>query len=220
MEVYTPSDHKSPALSIDVLSDVYKGVIKHALCSLFEASSEQHVVVHRKPDLKVVAAKAFKAAQLMLAPLTTNVSFASSDIVAGGFILVGKCFDVGGVNTYAFLKPVVAWPSDAKQANKSSGFIVAFWSVQVTHIIEEANAELVTKEAIATSTVGRAKDTKELNITVIVSTKAIAEGGEIIVYKPKLKRDDPPVDCEPKSKKLKGNGKKGNSCGKGSKVSR
>ena len=73
-ESYIPGQYQSPDRNVELKASIYKGFVKAAMVSVFKTSSENHVKIVRKPELKVVALNDFNIGRLVLVGLTQNVT--------------------------------------------------------------------------------------------------------------------------------------------------
>ncbi len=49
----------NPADNYDMLTTLFKGYITGAILAALQGSSEQHIGIYKKPEIKLVATKAF-----------------------------------------------------------------------------------------------------------------------------------------------------------------
>jgi hypothetical protein len=171
---------------------MYKGVAKSALLAAFRASSEEHVVIGRKPEAKVWVTKHFAAGSMKLAPLSINVSIvvhkdgkAPSKIAASQYDL-GHLFSHDGDEVHGYVKGHIQFPS--KQCVTGSGsatshetFIAAFWGCRIVHDQSEAN--LIVEGKAWQVKVGR--DEHTIVVPIMSNTKAMREGDEVVLYQKK-----------------------------------
>jgi hypothetical protein len=189
--VYNPGDYSSPASNYDFLADMYKGVAKSALLAAFRVSSEEHVVIGRKPEAKVWVTKNVAAGSMKLAPLSNSVSIVvhkdgKPHKIAAGQYDLGHLFSHDGDEVHGYVKGHIQFPS--KQSVTGSGitkspetFIAAFWACRIVHDQSEANV-IVEGKAWQVK-VGR--DEHTIVVPIMSNTKAIREGDEVVVYQKK-----------------------------------
>ena len=190
--VYHPGDYTNPASNYDFLADMYKGVAKSALLAAFRASSEEHVVIGRKPEAKVWVSKSFAAGSMKLAPLSSSVSIVvhkdgKPPKIAAGQYDLGHLFSHDGDEVHGYVKMQLQFPP-SKQSVTGSGtakshetFIAAFWACRIVHDQSEANV-IVEGKAWQVK-VGR--DEHTIVVPIMSNTKAIREGDEVVLYQKK-----------------------------------
>ena len=126
---------------------------------------------------------------------------------------MGKLFEHGGEEVFAFAKPNLQFPKadvpSGCAAVPVSEFIVGYWAVQGTFDPQKANAVRELKP-LSVKVHG---ETHEFNILVIKNTKRLATGDEIVYLKSSAEEIEPETKRQkvvhPKSKgKGKGRGKR------------
>lgn len=225
MKVYKQGDYTDPSTNLDVLIDVWKGFVKAELLAAFKKSSENCVAITRKPSLGVHATRAIKADALQLVALTPTVimDVGGESTPANTVQIEGAPFDYGGKPVRVHLKSVMQFPQDRSASRKvpSDPYIVAYWCIRESFDPAQANA---TRE-YCTSSVKSGLGSFEIRIPVVVNTKALVDGDEIIILKQTPTRADKGADPEvgdddagsPKTKLAKTGRGKGKAKAKGAK---
>jgi hypothetical protein len=209
-EVFKHGDCANPVDTFDFSSDMYKGLVKCALLASFKASSEQHLIIHRKPDQKVTVSKNFAVGSLKVVAVSNNVTVSRQDTttqVAANVACLGRLFDHKGVEVHGFVKQCLQWPGKsgptgcAMNSKTSDGVLAAYWAVRTSPDKDDCNVEKSEREI----NVKVASETCSIKVPFMVNTKALKSGDELVVYQKKIA---PTIEAAPK-KKGGGKGKNG-----------
>jgi hypothetical protein len=186
-EVFKHGDCANPADTFDLLSDMYKGLVKCALLASFKASSEEHLIIHRKPDQTVTVSKNFAVGSLKVVAVSNNVMVSRQDTitqVAANVACLGRLFNHKGVEVHGFVKQCLQWPAKSGPTGcaggpKASGAVLAaYWAVRPSPDKDECNVEKTEREI----TVKVASETCCIKVPFMVNTKALKSGDELVVY--------------------------------------
>ena len=190
-------DHTSAADSFEFKSELFKGYVRAALNDVFRHCTDKDVSLYKRPT-KVTAHKRFGENQLKLCPLTSIVGIAAAkhgrSTVPPNAIDMGSLFEHASNSVHAYIKQPTIMPTE-----KNSGFFVAYWLVTVTVDPSEANSAYKDINVDVTMHTENCKAYKTtVNIPVIVNTKAIDKGMEIIVLKRKRVEEAPATNKKTK----------------------
>jgi hypothetical protein len=209
-EVYICKDCKDPSEHNDIVIPMWKGFVKAAMVSLFNSSSEHQIKVQRQPELTVIALADFGVGRLRLVALTYNVPVHVLDkkiAEDSSTIDLGVVYESSKGAVHALAKPCITFPKEeltkdivTKEPNE---FIVSYWAVKQVHDARRVN---VAKEMKMVS-IKVGSQAFEVNVPMLVNTKKISCGDEILV----LKLDKTPEAAEEpdhkRARKGKGRGK-------------
>ena len=223
--MYGPADYRNPLENFDLVADSHKGIVKAAMIHVFrEKSCDKHVIVHRKPDVKVTVTRAFKEGSFVLSALTPSVTTVKAKGFKHSFICersstvsLGELFEHKGDSVIGLLKHALVFPKPTvshagfPQKDADSSFIVAYWATQTTEDVEKANLE----KSVIPVPVKIGGKAVTVDVPVFKNKKALVNGDEVIVHSRKHAAEAPSVQDAQPAKKGKGSGK-GKGRGKGS----
>ena len=186
----------NPSQTKDMAQDIARGVIKSAIRSLFNASSEQYTqIVKKNNKCSAVVTKDFPRIEMLnIVPLTNSIIIGKSP-PGGQHVVLGSldCFGIDSEHAYA--KSMTVWPKDGADAMKAGGsFIVAFWNIEQVSDPQDANCTIV-DNAIGCNVM---QSKYQINIPLIKNTKPIKKGQELKCYKQKEKVE--PIEETPAKK--------------------
>ena len=192
------------------------------MLAAFNASSECHMKVQKKPQA-VFTAKVFsKVGGLELVGLTTSLSVVKSGCTAPKSVPRDGCiaFDHDGVANRVYARPSLQFPKtvavkDTKVAAWAP-FIVSFWAVQPTPSEAKANMEYASREVVVRV---QGEPPRVVQVPVMRNTRPVAEGEELRVLAlldddvqpappaKKARMDEPSKPAAKGKAKAKGKGK-------------
>ncbi len=183
------TDIANPAKNFDFQAHMVAGLVKQALASEFEKSSEDNVTLQVAPELKVFAKKAFKKeASLKLIGITQNVAVhAVTKKVDPPWMLIGTG---EGIKIYAKSSNVLP-----DSLGMRTPFVSKYWCVHDTFDQSKVNCKFEAKHV----QVKMLDFDLSLELPMIVNNKAVGDEDELVV----LRRSPEPVSDEPPNKKAK-----------------
>ena len=222
---FAHGSYPSPVLLKDHLVPLWNGLIRLGLDRKFRESSEDDVLIHMLPHVKVTATKDFRSGQLKLVGISNSVVISKSKDVAANSIVVAECFTHDESTYVAVVNKKIVYPSEGRSGTLSKAvvpYLVAFWHCEESFDESKVNAS---REMVEYSFKAGSVDVK-MKVPTIVSTKPIKAGAPVVVQKigvdakvGKRKLDDIDIDnneSDDKAPKAKGKGsKQGKAKGKG-----
>lgn len=200
-ETWVPLEYPSPADEFEFQSAIWKGLVKSAMQDAFEKSSEGKVCIQSKvlsdskvsTTLRVVCVA--DASKLTLVAISNNIAFSKTPTESSTNICLGECIGhkvfIKSSNHYGVTDEQ---KRDIRQSDRSA-CLSAFWIVNRVDDFRAANMQSSTKDITIKG--------KQFKLPILVNTRPIKKGEELIIYK------HPTTDLEIKAVfKGKGKGKK------------
>ena len=197
----------------DLLQGMWVGLIKSALRQEFiKNSMDMHCKVFKQPRVMVKVTKNFEKGNFTLVALSNSVSVMPSQKAkeTSKAISIGQCFThtKGEVAMLGMVKSHLTFPSKTLKTDVAvkvnDGFLVAFWACAEHFDANKANC--IRKFHDVSVSIGTM--TKKIKVPVIVNTKALKAGDEVIIQKVQAdSEDEEPVAKKPRKGKGKGRGK-------------
>lgn len=178
-----------PLNNFELTASIVAGACKNAMALEFAKSCDDDIKVQTAPECKLFAIKAFKkVGSLKLVGLTNNISVQPD----GKELLTSAKFIGQGAGWKAYCR---SSNSSLTNASSSSFFLAKHYLVHSTFDQNLVNCEYEDKE-VDISVLG---NKEKIMVPMIVNTKSIAVGDEIIV----LRVSPEPPAAEPPAKKRK-----------------
>ena len=205
-----------PRHNLNLHIDIWKGLMYNALLaeSSNHTDTEDALRLKQKPSKAVFALSPFATGALTLVPLSNNIytvkpgASVPTNAISLGTVLKHPTKDIDAFISAKNLEPKAPAPTSGHFANADKDtWIAPFWWVRQTTDEAEANMKIVFKQCAANVSVKITKEVQQehqLTLPLMVNTKKINVGGELVLYKGKEKRSMP---TPPPAKKAKGSGK-------------
>ena len=199
MQAYAAEQIASPDTNIDRKSIAHKGRIAVAMLQAYEASCEDQCTLWKKPIQTIKVDADFKTRDFELTAMTPSISIVLDKegkctvTESATCLSLGPLFDHGGEKARGFLRAATVLPPEdaagkvlarGTTVKESTSFVSTYWLVRSTSVKSESNcareAQIVSVKAEYD------KDHKKeanIKVPVIVNTKPLKEGDELLYYK-------------------------------------
>ena len=201
--------YPSPCENFAWKCELWKGHIKAALGILFAASSEHAMQIHKKPTMTVRSTKQYAKGDLLIVPMSRDVHM--SKTVIPNTPVVENCFEQRGWPVSGYIKSSQVWPTN----EGTESFLSSYWCIRADVDQDNANATVMKQDVSISIAVAAGKHLEsKVSVPVLVNTKPIEVGDEVVLLKPKKHVLAKAVE-EPAPKRVKGGRAQSKSKGKG-----
>lgn len=221
------------SMDSDMLRDIHCGYIKAALrCAFNKSSVDAHCTIRKDPRVGLLVNKDFPTSSFMLVALSKNVSVmdGAKFKATPKMVSLGECFNHDGASMIGVVRSHMAFPQKQHKADTAhkdvNQFLVAYWAAVCNETYEPAKAnasrsfiEVSVKVAASSRGTlnegGASTNNIKVQVPVLINTKPLVAGDEIIVMKDIAEQAPEIEDAAPPSKSRRVEGSKGGR-GKGS----
>ena len=192
--------------NIDLKTKMWDGMIKAAMVECFQSSAEGSVTVFKKPSVHVTVDKCFAVGKLTLACLSRSLAFVVNDgrkknsPPEGAPVFRHLFKNKDGHEVYCLVRSDLKWPQNVPSGSarvESVQNIVAYWACIGKESTDDRKCNAVRDTKSITVKVGKTQYT--LNCPIIVNTKPLEEGEQVVLSK--ARSDEQEEEPEPAQKR-------------------